>query len=467
MERTSHSSTPVKGEASLSSTEKRIYIFEKAPVRRAVLQQMLPTVAGQMVALLYNLADTFFVGLLNAPIQTAAVTVAYPPFLMMTAVSNLFGIGGASAVSHALGRRDMDGARRISAIAFWLSLASAAVFSLLCGSFLHPLLSLCGADAEVYPVAAAYARWTLLWGGAGTILNLLLSNLLRAEGRAALAFAGVTLGGVLNIVLDPFFILPQYMNMGAAGAGLATAISNTAGTLFFLLCLLRRSSTVLSLRPCHLKRTGVYIREILSIGFPSALQYALTVVSLAVLSLFVSKYAVEAVAAYGIVKKLDNLPLYFSLGTSAGLLPFLSYNYASGDRERQRQGFVFGVSITVGFSLACVIVFELFAPQLARLFIQDDMTVAYAAAFLRRMVLCMPFVAICHPMITQFQAMGRTRESLICSILRKGSLDIPLLLLLDRLYPLYGCALVQPVVDLISLIVALVLYRRLRRTSVV
>ena len=208
--------------------------------------------------------------------------------------------------------------------------------------------------------------------------------------RAALAFAGVTLGGVLNIVLDPFFILPQYMNMGAVGAGLATAISNTAGTLFFLLCLLRRSSTVLSLRPCHLKRTGVYIREILSIGFPSALQYALTVVSLAVLSLFVSKYAVEAVAAYGIVKKLDNLPLYFSLGTSAGLLPFLSYNYASGDRERQRQGFVFGVSITVGFSLACVIVFELFAPQLARLFIQDDMTVAYAAAFLRRMVLCMP-----------------------------------------------------------------------------
>lgn len=177
MERTSHSSTPVKGEAALSSTEKRIYIFEKAPVRRAVLQQMLPTVAGQMVALLYNLADTFFVGLLNAPIQTAAVTVAYPPFLMMTAVSNLFGIGGASAVSHALGRRDMDGARRISAIAFWLSLASAAVFSLLCGSFLHPLLSLCGADAEVYPVAAAYARWTLLWGGAGTILNLSLIHI--------------------------------------------------------------------------------------------------------------------------------------------------------------------------------------------------------------------------------------------------------------------------------------------------
>ena len=130
MERTSHSSTPVKGEAALSSTEKRIYIFEKAPVRRAVLQQMLPTVAGQMVALLYNLADTFFVGLLNAPIQTAAVTVAYPPFLMMTAVSNLFGIGGASAVSHALGRRDMDGAQRISAIAFWLSRRNGEVWLL-------------------------------------------------------------------------------------------------------------------------------------------------------------------------------------------------------------------------------------------------------------------------------------------------------------------------------------------------
>ena len=438
------------------------------PIRQLVLRIAIPSMLAQFVSVLYSVVDRMYIG--NIPevgnLALAGAGVCGPIVTMIGSVAFLVGVGGSPLVSIRMGAGDNEGAKRILANCFVLLVGLAAALMALAYATRRPVLMLFGASEASLPYAETYYS-VYLTGTVFALLSTGMNQFIICQGFAKKGMLSVMLGAVLNIVLDPFFILPQYMNMGAAGAGLATAISNTAGTLFFLLCLLRRSSTVLSLRPCHLKHTGVYIREILSIGFPSALQYALTVVSLAVLSLFVSKYAVEAVAAYGIVKKLDNLPLYFSLGTSAGLLPFLSYNYASGDRERQRQGFVFGVSITVGFSLTCVIVFELFAPQLARLFIQDDVTVAYAAAFLRRMVLCMPFVAICHPMITQFQAMGRTRESLICSILRKGSLDIPLLLLLDRLYPLYGCALVQPVVDLISLIVALVLYRRLRRTSVV
>ena len=452
----------------MSADELNIQQYKKmteTPIPKLILGLAAPTILSMLITSIYNLADTFFVGQISTS-ASGAVGVVSSLMAIIQALGFMLGHGSGTIISRRLGSQDTHAATRFASTSFFTALAVGVVLAVVGLATLPSFMMLLGSTETILPHACAYAR-PILIAAPLMISSLVMNNILRYEGKASFAMIGLVTGGVLNIVLDPFFILPQYMNMGAAGAGLATAISNTAGTLFFLLCLLRRSSTVLSLRPCHLKRTGVYIREILSIGFPSALQYALTVVSLAVLSLFVSKYAVEAVAAYGIVKKLDNLPLYFSLGTSAGLLPFLSYNYASGDRERQRQGFVFGVSITVGFSLACVIVFELFAPQLARLFIQDDMTVAYAAAFLRRMVLCMPFVAICHPMITQFQAMGRTRESLICSILRKGSLDIPLLLLLDRLYPLYGCALVQPVVDLISLIVALVLYRRLRRTSVV
>ena len=426
----------------------------------------LPTIFSSIFENIYSTIDGIFIARFVDTDALSAINIVMPMIGLSLALGMMFGTGGNALVAKKIGMGRLEEAREDFSLLIAVAFGFCIVLAAMCFVFLDPLCRFLGSDEALLHYCREYMIPVLImlpFAAFGMVFHLSFITV----GKAGLGAFLAVLGGVLNIVLDPFFILPQYMNMGAAGAGLATAISNTAGTLFFLLCLLRRSSTVLSLRPCHLKRTGVYIREILSIGFPSALQYALTVVSLAVLSLFVSKYAVEAVAAYGIVKKLDNLPLYFSLGTSAGLLPFLSYNYASGDRERQRQGFVFGVSITVGFSLACVIVFELFAPQLARLFIQDDMTVAYAAAFLRRMVLCMPFVAICHPMITQFQAMGRTRESLICSILRKGSLDIPLLLLLDRLYPLYGCALVQPVVDLISLIVALVLYRRLRRTSVV
>lgn len=195
------------------------------------------------------------------------------------------------------------------------------------------------------------------------------------------------------------------------------------------------------------------------------MQYALTVVSIAAISKFVSGYATEAVAALGIVKKLDQLPLYFSIGVANGLLPFLAYNYASGNQKRRHDAFLFGCGISLGFSLLCVGVYECFAPYLTGLFISDPLTVSYSAAFLRIMVVAMPMMSLCYPMIIQFQAVGNVKASLICSILRKGVLDIPLLFLLDRLVPLYGCMAVQPVVDTISLIAAIYFYRRTRKAQ--
>lgn len=200
-----------------------------------------------------------------------------------------------------------------------------------------------------------------------------------------------------------------------------------------------------------------------SAGFPSALQYALTVVAVAAQSRFVSRYATEAVAGLGIVKKLDQLPLYFSIGVSNGLLPLLAYHYAAGQQEKRRAAFRLGCTLSLAFALLCLVTFELFAPQLASLFIDDPATIHYSAGFLRRMVIAMPMMSLCYPMIIQFQAMGKARESLVCSILRKGVLDIPLLFLLDTWLPLYGCMWVQPIVDTISLIVAIGFYRALRR----
>ena len=175
-----------------------------------------------------------------------------------------------------------------------------------------------------------------------------------------------------------------------------------------------------------------------------------------------AKYATEAIAALGIVKKIDMLPLYVCIGISTGLLPMLAYNYAAGNQKRRQQAFRFGCTIAVGFALLCVAVFEIFAPQLTGIFIDDAVTVGYASQFLRRMVLAMPLMSLSYPMIIQFQAMGKARESLICSILRKGVLDIPLLFLMDAILPLYGCMWVQPIVDTVALSAALVLYKRMK-----
>lgn len=432
------------------------------PVRTAVRCQIVPAVISQMIALIYSLADTYFVGLLNSPVQTAAVTVSYSSFVMLTAISNLFGVGGASALSRALGKKNIGAARDIAAVSFWFGLAAAVLFSVLFALLARPILYLAGATDETWTAVIGYARWVIILGGPCTILSTLLANLLRAEGSAKAASFGMSLGGVLNILLDPLLILPQFADLGAAGAGLATALSNGVSAAYLLCAALSRRS-VLSLAVRRLERTRLYLMRILKVGLPSALQYALTVVAIAAQAKFVSRYPTEAVAALGIVKKLDQLPLYFSIGVSSGLLPLLAYTDAAGSYDRRRAAFRHGTAISFGFAAFCLVAFELFAEPLASVFMRDTVTVTYAAAFLRRMVTAMPLMSVAYPMIIQFQAMGRVRESLVCSILRKGVLDIPLLFLMDALVPLYGLMWVQPIVDLISLSVAVVLYLRIRR----
>lgn len=247
---------------------------------------------------------------------------------------------------------------------------------------------------------------------------------------------------------------------------MATAISNMAATLYFLIYIAgKRGQTVVNIHPARLRFAGKYIKNILTIGFPSAVQYALTVVAIAAQSRFVSQYATEAMAALGIVKKLDQLPLYFSIGVSNGLLPLLAYNHSAGNQDRRRKAFRLGCLVSFGFSMLCLAAYEVFAPQLASLFISDPETIYYSTGFLRRMVTAMPMMSVCYPMIIQFQAMGKFKESLICSILRKGVLDIPLLFLMNGLLGLYGCMWVQPIVDTVSLIAAAGFYRRLKKAE--
>lgn len=440
----------------------KVYLFERMPIKAAVLRQIIPSIFSQMIVLIYNLADTYFVGMLNDPVQTAAVTVSYSAFVMLTAISNLFAVGGASLLARSLGQKNIEKARSVSAISFWGGLICAIFFSFLFWCLASPVLHLCGATSETYDAAFRYAKWVIIVGGAGTILNVLLANLVRAEGNAVIAAVGVSFGGFVNIILDPLFILPQFLGLGAEGAGMATAISNLAATLFFLIFIcLKKKGTIITINPKNLKDTSKYIGGIVLIGIPSAIQYALTVVSVAALSKFVSGYETAAVAGLGIVKKLDQLPLYFSIGVANGLLPLLAYNYSAGNQKRRRDAFLFGSAISFGFSIFCLICYEAFAPTLAGFFIKDAATIAYSSKFLRIMVVAMPMMSLCYPMIIQFQAMGKAKESLICSILRKGVLDIPLLFLMNRLIPLYGCMAVQPIVDSISLIVALLFYRNL------
>ena len=195
------------------------------------MQLAIPTVISSLVMVIYNLADTYFVGMLNDPIQNAAVTLAAPVLLAFNAINNLFGVGSSSMMSRALGSKDMDTVYKSSAFGFYCALFSGLLFSVLYTVFSAPLLVVLGANAETAQATGGYLLWTVSFGAAPAILNVVMAYLVRAEGASLHASIGTMSGCLLNILLDPIFVLPWGLNLGAAGAGCATFISNCVACL--------------------------------------------------------------------------------------------------------------------------------------------------------------------------------------------------------------------------------------------
>lgn len=444
-----------------------IETFEKKPVFRAVLSQSLPAIIAQLIALLYNWADTFFLARLNQPELVAAAMIALPLYLLLTAVGNLPGVGGGSLFSHFLGKRDPESASSVASLTIWMGLLLALLCSVIYPMVDEPLLRLIGADEHTLAPAREYTFWLITLGSVPIIMNLVLANLVRAEGLARQASVAISAGGILNCVLDPLLMLPELGNMGITGAGMATAFSNILSAVWLMAIIVaRREKGVISASPRLLRSAKRHFSGTLKVGFPSSLQYMLTVVAVAALTHFVSRYATEATAALGVVKRLDYLPLYFSIGLSQGILPLLAYNHGANNIQRRNEIFRCGCLLSVGFAVACFGVYEVWAEPLALFFTQEPTTVSYIAQFLRIQVVAMPFMAICYPAITYFQAMQRTREALVCSILRKGVLDIPLLFLMNACLGLYGCMWVQPIVDFTSMLFAVFFLYRIHRTPI-
>ena len=261
-----------------SSSVSKTELFEEIPVYQAVLQLSIPSVISSLVMVIYNLSDTYFVGLLNNPIETAAVTLVSPVTLGFNAVNNLFGVGCSSMISRALGRKQEDFARRISSFGFYGALCSGLMFSLLCLLFQQPLLGLLGANDTTWAATEAYLYWTVLWGAAPSILNVVLAYMVRSEGASLHASIGTMSGCILNIILDPIFILPQGLNMGASGAGLATFLSNCAACIyFFILLYKKRANSCIRISPRNFSLEKNLVLGVCQVGIPSAIQHLLNV----------------------------------------------------------------------------------------------------------------------------------------------------------------------------------------------
>lgn len=444
--------------------QKKIALFERTPVPKAVMTLAVPTILSSLVMVLYNLADTYFVGMLNDPIQNAAVALAAPVLLAFNAINNLFGVGSSSMMSRALGRKDYDTVSRSSAFGFYCSIFCGVLFSLLCVVFHRPLLMLIGADTGTAGATEAYMFWTVYLGATPAILNVVLAYLVRAEGSALHASVGTMSGCLLNIVLDPFFIMPWGLNMGAAGAGLATFLSNCVACIyFFVLLFFRRKTTYVCIRPRMFRFSKQIVLGVCGVGVPASIQNLLNVTGMTVLNNFTSAFGADAVAAMGITQKINMVPMQISMGLSQGIMPLISYNYASGDIRRMKHTLLFTVKIALGFMAFVAVGYYLEADNLTRLFMQNEAIVAYGTRFLRGFCLGLPFLCMDFIAVGVFQASGMGKEALIFAILRKVVLEIPALFILNRFFPLYGLAYAQAVAEVILAAAAIVVLVRLFR----
>ena len=328
----------------------KIELFERMPIAKAVLNLSIPTVISSLVMVLYNLADTYFVGMLNDPIQNAAVTLAAPVLLAFNAVNNLFGVGSSSMMSRALGRKDYEVVKRSSAVGFYCSLICGLLFSLLCISFRGPLLNILGTDATTFEATEGYMLWTVYLGAAPAILNVVMAYLVRAEGASLHASLGTMSGCLLNMILDPVFILPWGLDMGAAGAGLATFLSNCVSCLyFFALLWVKRGRTYVCINPKMFRFKKEIILGICAVGIPASIQNLLNVTSMTVLNNFTAGFGSDAVAAMGIAQKLNMIPMQIAMGFSQGMMPLVGYNYAYGNVKRMKNGVLFTAKCMMSF----------------------------------------------------------------------------------------------------------------------
>lgn len=437
-------------------------LFERTPIPRAVLTLAVPTVLSSLVMVLYNLADTYFVGRLQDSVQNSAVTLAAPVLLAFNAVNNLFGVGSSSMMSRALGAKDYDTVRRSSAFGFYSALISGILFSILATVFRTPLLVMLGADAGTTQATMEYMRWTVSCGAVPAILNVVLAYLVRSEGATLHASIGTMSGCALNIVLDPVFILPWGLGMGAAGAGFATFLSNCFACLyFFILLFVRRGKTYVCIQPAMARPRRALVKGVFGVGIPAAIQNLLNVTGMTVLNNFTAVFGADAIAAMGIAYKLNMVPMYIAMGVSQGLMPLVSYNYGSGNSSRLKKAVFFAEKVSLSFMVVVSTGYFFASGPLISMFMKTEAVVAYGSQFLRRMCIAQPFLCMDFLAVGVFQACGLGQYALAFAILRKIVLEIPALYILNYFLPLYGLAYAQTVAEVVLAGAAVVILVRL------
>lgn len=435
--------------------EKKYRQMTESPIGPLILRLAIPCIISMLVTAFYNMADTFFAGMLNNNSATGAVGVVYSVMALIQAIGFFFGQGSGSFISRELGSQNRDAASKMVATGFSCSLLFGIVVMLIGLLFLDPLTRLLGSTETIFPYARSYLRIILL-GTPWMSTALVLNNQLRFQGNAVYGMAGITTGALLNIVLDPLLIF--VCNMGVSGAALATVISQFISFCILLAGTARGSN--LHIRLSQTQFQWEYLKNIFRGGFPSLARQSLASIATISLNLAAKEYGDVAIAAMSVTQRIMMFGASAMLGFGQGFQPFCGFNYGARRYRRVIQGFWFSVKISSLFLLGIGALGFLYAPHLIAIFRDDPQVIACGTVALRAQCVTLfthAFLVMSNMML---QTTGRAGPATFLSMARQGLFFLPLILILPLFLDLTGVQIAQAVADCFAAMCAVLVQRR-------
>lgn len=443
-------------------------VFSEYKIPKAVGTLALPSIMGMLINIVYNLADTFFVGQTGDANQVSAVSVAMPLFLFFLAIGNLFGVGGCAFISRSLGEGKKDKIKTISSFCIYTAIGVSLVVAALFFIFRRRVLYVVGASDYSIDYACDYLLW-IACGAPFIVTSINVCNLIRGEGAAKTSMFGMVIGQIVNIILDPIFILgkgdllfgfhlPFGLGLGVAGAAIATVIGNICSVVFFLIYFLRGKS-ILSITPARYQAKGGIMRGVVSVGAPAALTNLLMSMSNIVINMFLSHYGDEAVAAMGVAMKANMLVVMLQLGLAQGIQPLVGYCYGAKNYPRMKSAMRFSIFCNIAIGVTVTVIYIFARRQIIATFIDNEQVIDYGVKMLTALMSSGALLGILFIINFSFQGMGKGFQSLMLAVGRQGFVFLPVLFIMDRLIGLEGIIWAQPAADYVCIVASLIMFK--------
>lgn len=438
-------------------------LFDTDHLVKTYFTQAIPLVLSMMVTMIYNIADTYFIAQTENTLLVAGVSLCAPLFTLLMAFGNIYAQGGSTLIARLLGMKDTESVKRVSSFCFYLAIFTGAVIGAIMLIFRGPLLRVLGASQDTITYASEYYT-VLAFGAPAIVVNFVHANSLRSEGKATQSMIGTIGGAVINIILDPIFI--SVLGMGAFGAALATVIGYVATVTYFLIVVIHNRGS-LSVNFMNKKVSSSEFRQILAVGISAAITNIASSITIVVMNQYLLPFGAEKIAALGIVLKISTVTSLVLVGFSFGGVPLFGYLYGAKDFASFKKLLRFCTLFISSLGLVISIAFFAAATPLIRVFMDDLSIVRDGSLMLRWQVIGLTFCGIVLLYSCLFQAIGKALPALILSLSRQGVVFLAVFGILILLAGYQGFLASQAVADIISALIALALYFRVKNSNLI